>query len=137
MSNMKQLTFAERTMVVNRRLYRLIVILMFGSMLMAACAPRFPVGDFEPDQKFGADWVRFSADGTYVIAVAPREIPGHYVVKGDQIVLNEDAGVCLNHPGTYQWKMQGKALTMTPVNDTCTGSERAKDLGGRSWILQP
>lgn len=121
----------------NSRLYGLIVILMLGSTLMGACVPRFPVGDFAPDQKLGADWVRFSANGTYVIAIQPREIPGHYVVNGDQIVLNEDVGVCLHHPGTYHWAMHGNALTLKPLNETCTGSERGKDLGGRSWILTP
>ena len=115
----------------------MILVLMVGSVVMGACAARFPAGTYEPDQKFGADWVRFNPDGTYVIAIAPREIPGHYVVSGDQIVLNEDSGICLNHPGTYQWKTQGNTLTLKAINDTCTASERGQDFSGRSWIRQP
>lgn len=121
----------------NSRLYWLTAVLMLGTIAVGACAPRFPAGDYAPDRKLDADWVRFSADGTYVIGIMPREIPGRYVVDGDKIVLNEDSGICLNHPGTYHWEVHGNVLTMKAINDTCTASERATDFSGRSWIRQP
>ena len=96
----------------------------------------FPVGQYEPEQKFGADWISFKANGTYVIALTPREIPGKYVVNGDKIVLNEDSGLCLNHPGTYSWEIHGNVLTLKAIDDQCTASERAKDLS-RDWDLTP
>src|SRR5512135_1654533 len=102
-------------MAMNSKLYWLIAVLILGSSMMAACAPRFPVGTYEPDHKLDADWVRFSADGTYVIGIAPREIPGHYVLDGDKIVLNEDSGICLNQPGTYHWESHGSVLTLKAI----------------------
>ncbi len=96
----------------------------------------FPVGQYEPEQKLDADWISFKANGTYVIAITPREITGKYVVNGDKIVLNEDSGLCLNLPGTYSWEIHGNVLTLKAVDDQCTASERAKDLS-RAWDLRP
>ena len=120
----------------NSRLYWLIVVLMLGSIVIGACATRFPLGDYEPEHKLDADWISFRAEGRYVIAIEPREIAGTYVVDGDKIVLNEQSGVGLNHPGTYHWEIHGNALTLKAIDDQCTASERATDLS-RTWDRQP
>ena len=54
---------------------------------------------------------------------------GSYTVNGDQIVFNRDDGVCYNHPGTYHWEMRGNTLTLKPINDTCTDSDRVNRPG--------
>jgi hypothetical protein len=96
----------------------------------------FPVGTFKPDHVLWTSYILFNAQGTFVAMVGSADT-GYYVVNGDQIVFNRDDGVCHNHPGTYHWEMHGNTLTLKPINDTCTDSDRAADLGGRSWILQP
>ena len=96
----------------------------------------FPVGVYKPEQKLDADRLSFHADGTYLITIGARGIPGTYTVNGDRIVLNEESGVCLNHPGTYSWEAQGNVLTLKAIDETCTGSERGKDLS-RVWDLLP
>jgi len=96
----------------------------------------FPVGTFKPDHKLWGSYMLFNAQGTVVLGLGDADT-GSYAVNGDQIVFNMDIGVCHNHPGTYQWEMHGNTLTLKPINETCTDSDRAADLGGRSWILQP
>ena len=133
----------------NKRFYWLILILILGSIAMGACtatptpkptatAPGgFPTGIYKPDTVLYTDYIQFNADSTYVGDVAGDLHLGHYDVSGDQIVLNNYDGVCLSHPGIYQWEKKGNTLLLKPINDTCTASSRAEDLGGRSWILQP
>ena len=96
----------------------------------------FPVGTFKPDHKLWGSYMLFNAQGTVVLGLGDADT-GSYAVNGDQIVFNMDIGVCHNHPGTYHWELHGNMLTLKPVNETCTDSDRAADLGGRSWILQP
>ncbi len=136
----------------NSRFYRLIVILILGSIAMGACtaAPAatlapiptptgpggFPLGKYVPDHLHDVQYLLFTAQGTFVTEFADADT-GSYVVNGDQIVLNMDAGICHDHPGTYHWELHGNTLTLKPINDTCTASSRQDDLGGRSWIRQP
>ncbi len=138
----------------NSRFYRLIVFLILGSMAMGACAappappatlaPQptptgpggFPLGKYVPDHVRDVQYLLFTAQGTFVTMFADADT-GSYVVSGDQIVFNMDAGVCHEHPGTYHWELHGNTLTFKPINDTCTASSRADELGGRSWIRQP
>ena len=138
----------------NSRFYWLIVILILGSIAMGACtappaptatlAPQpvatgpggFPLGTYKPDHLLYTQYILFTAQGTVVLGLGDADT-GSYAVSGDQIVFNMDVGICHNHPGTYHWELHGKTLTLKPVNDTCTDSDRAADLGGRSWIRQP
>ena len=107
------------------------------SATMTPTAPGgFPAGVYKPEQKLDADRLSFHADGTYLITLGPRGIPGHYTVDGNKILLSEDSGVCLNHPGTFNWEVQANVLTLKAIDDTCTGSARGKDLS-RAWDLLP
>jgi hypothetical protein len=135
----------------NNRFYWLIPILIFGSIAMGACtAPSepkplatatapggFPVGTYKPDNMLYTALIQFNADGTFVLDLQVDRHLGRYDVSGDQIVFNAYDGVCLSHPGTYHWEINGNTLLLQPINDTCTESSRSEDLGGRSWILQP
>ena len=146
-------------MAMNSRFYWLIVILILGSIAMGACtappapaiAPAatptpkptvtgpggFPLGKYVPNPVHDVQYMLFTAQGTFVLEMSADPDLGHYVVNGDQIVLNIANGICFNHPGTYHWEIHGNTLTLKPINETCTDSDRAEDLGGRSWILQP
>jgi hypothetical protein len=131
------------------RFYWLILILMVGIIAMGACtsspaakptatAPGgFPTGTYKPDKILDVILLKFNTDGTFSFEFQTDRHLGHYDVKGDQIVLNQYDGVCATLLGTYQWEMDGNTLHLTPINDTCTGSSRSEELGGRSWILQP
>jgi hypothetical protein len=137
------------------RVYWLILVLILGSFTMGACtalsAPKptatatapagIPIGIYKPDQMLYSDMLQFNADGTYVSELLSAQgadrHEGHYDVSGDQIVFNAYDGLCVSNPGTYQWTMDGNILHLKPINDTCTNSSRAEDMGGRAWILQP
>ena len=139
-------------MAMNSRFYWLILILILGSIAMGACtappAPTlapiptptgpggFPTGTFKPDHQLYASSIVFTPFGTFVFVLGTPDT-GSYVVKGDQIVFNVDAGICHDKPGTYHWEIHGNTLTFKPINETCTASSRSDDLGGRSWIRQP
>ena len=129
----------------NSRFYWLIVVLILGSIAMGACtAPKptetgpggFPIGIYKPDKVHDIRSLYFNAQGMFVTAFADEDT-GSYVVNGDQITFNMDIGICHNHPGTYHWEIHGNTLTLKPINETCTESSRAADMGGRSWIRQP
>ncbi len=138
----------------NSRSYWLILVLILGSIVMGACtsapaatptpAPMptptgpggFPLGKYVPDHPLDIQYLLFSAQGTFVTVFSDADT-GTYVVKGDQIVFNMDAGVCHEHPGTYHWEIHGNTLTLKPINETCTASSRADEMGGRLWIRQP
>jgi hypothetical protein len=96
----------------------------------------FPVGTYKPDHVLWTQYILFNAQGTVVLGLGDADT-GSYTVSGDQIVFNMDVGICHNHPGTYHWEIHGNTLLLKPVNETCTDSDRAADLGGRSWSLQP
>jgi hypothetical protein len=139
-------------MDMHSRLYWLIVVVMLGGMAMGACAPAatptpapiptptgpggFPLGMYKPDHKLDAQYILFTAQGTFVVSFGDADT-GSYTVNGDQIVFNMDAGVCHDKPGTYQWKLNGNTLTFKLINETCTASSRSDEMGGRSWIRQP
>ncbi len=122
---------------------------MLGSIATGACAgsptPKptatqpggFPIGTYKPDKVEFTLSIQFNADGTYVFALAADRHPGIYKVNGDQIVIDSADGVCAGLFGTYHWEFNGNTLLLKPIDDTCTSSSRAEDLGGRSWILQP
>ncbi len=133
----------------NSRFYWLIFVLILGSIAMGACsAPTptpiptptgpggFPLGTFKPDKVLNVQYMEFTANGTFVTVFSDADT-GTYVVKGDQIVFNMDAGVFHEHPGTYHWEIHGNTLTLKPINETCTASSRADEMGGRLWIRQP
>ena len=134
----------------NSRFYWLIVVLILGSFAMGACAAPptatpiptptgpggFPLGKYVPNPVHDVQYMLFTAQGTFVTVFSDADT-GSYVVNGDQIVFNMDAGICRDHPGTYHWELHGNTLTFKPIDDTCTASSRQEELGGRSWIRQP
>ena len=135
----------------NKKSLLLVHVLVLLSLLPAACSgaatltPQptvtgpggFPVGTYKPDHPLYTVWIQFNVRGAFLDDLGPDTHTGHYVVSGDQIVLNTDNGFCDNQPGTYHWEIHENTLLLKPINDTCTASSRQDDLGGRSWILQP
>ena len=139
----------------NKKSLLLVHVLVLLSFLLAACSGvamptatqipkptvagsgRFPVGTFKPDHPLDTVSIQFNAQGTFLSDFGSGSQWGHYVVSGDQIVLNTDDGFCDNHPGTYHWEIHENTLLLKPINETCTASSRSDDLAGRSWILQP
>lgn len=121
-----------------------IAVVVLGSIVVGACAgpsgqaaAAFPAGVYKPAQKLYADELTLGEDGRYQITVGTWQIHGSYAVDGTKIVLtNEDTAECRDYPGTYGWEARGNELTLKAIEDTCTGSDREKDLS-RSWVLQP
>ncbi|HEU0294553.1 MAG TPA: hypothetical protein VFR47_17570 [Anaerolineales bacterium] len=101
----------------------------------------FPIGVYEAVRPLDTDKLEFFADGTYTanLAVAKFLAKGIYAVDGNEIVFNEEKGMCSGHPGGYPgryiWSFDGKMLVFTVVEDPCP-VPRKYDLQ-RQWIKQP
>lgn len=101
----------------------------------------FPIGVYEAVRPLDTNRLEFLADGTYTanLAVVKFLARGTYVVDGNEIVLNEEQGLCSGipggYPGRYIWSYDGKLLVFTVVEDPCP-VPRKYDFG-RQWIKQP
>ena len=95
-------------------------------------APSFPTGDYSA----GEVTLAFGPDGKYRVLQGTRAmVEGTYKAEGDRLVLIDVSGpyACPaeQKTGTYAWHVEGKALTLTKVDDTC--DDRSADLTGHPW----
>jgi hypothetical protein len=81
------------------------------------------------------------ADGTWHFKLNNYELlNGVYTVKGDQFLMtdNQDKGDSCppdTNPGVYKWAVDGKALTLTLINDTCKSRNGTWSVVDR-WMRQ-
>jgi hypothetical protein len=64
-------------------------------------------------------------------------VEGVYKVTGDEIEVTDQKGPMScgsEHIGKYKWKLDGKKLTFTKVQDECDG--RAEALTSQAWMQQ-
>ena len=87
------------------------------------------------------------ASGDYTIVFADKGqfrvltgeevvVEGEYTVKGEQLMLTDKRGrlACTGEgmaTATYRWKYEGEALTLTKVEDKCSG--RSAGLTAGPW----
>jgi uncharacterized lipoprotein YehR (DUF1307 family) len=90
-----------------------------------------------------ADGVKYSIkyhDGNKVTVTRGGEVAveGTYKVTGDEIEVTDESGPLAcggeEKTGRYKWKLEGKVLTLTKVQDGCTG--RANALTAQSWTRE-
>ncbi len=78
--------------------------------------------------------------GRYILQVYGDDVPitGTWAISAEQIVFTEAAGGgdCPGDPGTYQFVMDGKALTLTKVKDPYCDL-RVEDFTSGAWIKKP
>ena len=75
--------------------------------------------------------VTVTRDGTAVVE-------GTYKVTGDLLEVTDEKGPMAcggeQKTGKYKWKLEGKTLTLTKVEDECDG--RANALTGQAWVQE-
>ena len=86
-----------------------------------------------PETDAGYYRVTLNEDGSYSFDWAPNKaqdgmvgVHGTYTIDGDRIVFTDVEGfaACTAEDGvtgTYQWSLSSQGLTLTPVEDTCSG----------------
>ena len=113
---------------------RIATLALLSLTAVGAClaAAAFPVGDFET----GSVTLSFGSDGAYrVLQGGHAMVEGTYRSDGDKLTLTDVSGqfACPAEKakGTYTWRLEGKALTLTTVDDAC--EDRSSDLTGHPW----
>ena len=93
-----------------------------------------------PNAALNGTWlIEFVADGTYVVVKQPKAktflIGGSSTVSGNKVTLVDKVGPlrCTGSSatGTYSWKLTGKTLKFTKVEDSCGG--RPLVFSSASW----
>ena len=86
---------------------------------------KFPTGKYA----VGEFTISFGTDGTTTVRRQGEiVVEGVYSVTKDEITLNDKRGpmACIDAgPGKFQWKFDGKALTLKTIEDNCGGRASA------------
>ncbi len=132
----------------NKQLNLLIQMIAFVALalLLAGCA-RMPSPSLQgtwvttvTDEEaplFAGQWeITFSENGRYSgrYSGAPGTMEGGFTFTQDQIVFQDEAGVCVYYQSpqaTYKWSVEKDILTLTPIDDQCYN--RRKVASGRTW----
>jgi hypothetical protein len=101
-----------------------------------ARAEDFPKGTFTNKGPDGATWsIKFDGKGKASVNREDMEmVTIEYKVTKDQIVFDKEEGQIAEKevgPGTYKWKLDGKKLSFTKVEDKSEGRSQALTSG--SW----
>jgi hypothetical protein len=102
----------------------------------ARAADEFPKGTFTNKGPDGATWaMTFDGKGKLSVTRDDKEVVKlDYKTKKDEIEFSNETGEIADKdakPGTYKWKLDGKKLTFTKVNDDSEGRSQALTSG--SW----
>ena len=101
-----------------------------------ARAQDFPKGTFST--KLGEEkWsVTFDGKGKYIVRLKGEAlVEGVYKATKDQIVFDKEKGkIASPGPGKYKWKLDGKKLAFTKIEDESEG--RAKALTFGPWTME-
>jgi hypothetical protein len=101
--------------------------------LSGALAGPFPVGSYDSD----AYTLTFDRGGTFRYLKGDRlMVLGEYVVHDSTVSLTDEKGsdACVGagrNPGTYRWRVVGKALWFRTVHDPCP--DRIRGLADQAW----
>ena len=86
---------------------------------------KFPAGKYA----VGEFTISFGSDGTTTVRRKEEiVVEGVYSVTKDELVLTDKRGpmACIDAgPGKFQWKFDGKALTLKTIEDNCGGRASA------------
>ena len=97
------------------------------SFMCALCfaQDKFPTGKYA----VGEFTISFGSDGTTMVKrQAEVVVEGVYSVTKDEITITDKRGpmACIDAgPGKFQWKFDGKALTLKTIEDNCGGRASA------------
>ncbi|MDQ3253413.1 MAG: hypothetical protein M3R15_05825 [Acidobacteriota bacterium] len=100
---------------------------------IAFAAADFPLGSYAIEGYA----IVFADEGKFRVNKGDEVlVEGEYTVKGDRLQLTDKHGpiACTregHETGTYGWKYEGEALTLSKVEDKCEG--RAAAMTARPW----
>jgi hypothetical protein len=101
------------------------VLLVSFMCALGFAQDKFPTGKYA----VGEFTVNFGSDGTTTVSRQGEVmVEGVYSVTKDEITLTDKRGpmACIDAgPGKFQWKFDGKALTLKTIEDNCGGRASA------------
>jgi hypothetical protein len=115
-------------------------LVLAGVLLAGAAAQvaQFPKGTFSASIR--GEKVTLAFDGKDKFTVKRQDevlVEGTYKAAKEQIEFTDVKGPIASpaaKPGKYQWKLEGKKLTFTKVEDESEG--RAKSLTAEAWVME-
>jgi hypothetical protein len=126
----------QRRLPMTKQLGACLATVVLLGACSAARAQDFPKGTFAI--KLGEDkWsVTFDGKGKYtVMTKGETVVTGSYKATKDEVVfMKEEGKLASAEPGKYKWKLDGKKLTFTKVEDDSAG--RAKALTSGPWMME-
>ena len=111
-------------------LFTIFCVLAFATNLYAA---DFPQGTYAS----GDYTIVFADKGQFRVSSGEElVVEGEYTIKGKQLILTDKGGrlACVGEgmqTATYEWKSEGETLTLSKVEDKCTG--RSQGLTAGPW----
>src|SRR4029434_352523 len=113
----------------------LIVLLAFTT---ASSADEFKKGTYSATAG-GVKWsIKYDESGKVTVSRDGEiVVEGTYKVSGDELQVKDEKGpmACgAEQTGKYKWKLEGKKLTLTKVEDECGG--RASGLTAQAWTQE-
>ena len=101
--------------------------------LSAFPAGRFPAGSYDSD----AFTLTFDKSGAFRYLKGDQlVVSGKYVIHDSTMSITDETGVdaCVGagrNPGTYRWRLDGRALWFTTLHDQCP--DRIRGLADQAW----
>lgn len=112
----------------------------FAALLLlagVASAAEFPKGAITAHLGAQAWTIRYGDDGRYTVSAAGDVVAeGEYKATGDRLEMTDEKGSRAEpgKTGTYTWKLDGKTLAFTKVEDEVQGRVAALTTG--VWTLR-
>ena len=103
------------------------------ALALSGAPPRFPVGSYDSD----AYTLTFDASGGFRYLKGEQlMVAGKYVVHDGTMSITDETGIdaCTGpgrNPGTYRWKLTGRALWFSTLHDQCP--DRIRGLADQAW----
>ena len=123
-----------------------LVLVFFGCSEKQPIVPKKPneeliVGDYERHQPDGEQAIRFSPDGTFVMAKNKGELDkaqpiaaGEFNLQGDKLTFSNRRGACTesggDKEGTYKVVISKIGIRFAKVTDSC---QRRSTMDGQTW----
>jgi hypothetical protein len=120
-------------MIVIKQAKVLLTIFWVFAVVTNLYAADFPLGTFAS----GEYTIVFADKGEYRVSSGEKlVVEGEYKVKGEELILTDKRGelACAGEDmatATYRWKYEGEMLTLTKVEDKCSG--RSAGLTAGPW----
>ena len=121
-------------------LWLLLLSLLLAGSAAVAQAAEFPAGPYSRTRPNGERvTLKFDSKGKFLLTDKDGKtlVEGTYKLMKDQIEFTDENGPYATKDakaGKYKWKVEGKKLNFTKVEDESEG--RSKAIAGATWTLE-